>query len=351
MNKVLVTGGAGYVGSVLISELIQRGRAIKVYDKLYFGKEHLKDSMRRIELIQGDIRHFDKSHLDEVSDVIHLAALSNDPTAEFNPKANDAINTEGTRILAEACLEKGINKFIFASSASIYDKGLRSSNGIQDEKSEVEPIAAYSTSKHNAENILLGLGKNHPKFCPIIVRKGTIYGQSPRMRYDLVINTLVKNAFIDSRLKVNCGGNQWRPLVDIKDVARAYVTCLDADEKDVRGEIFNVSYGNFQIWDVAHRIKDAIKDIQPVEVDIDYSSGIIDRSYSISNKKLEEKLGFRYQVPIESSAREMALKIKNDLDKGKIKKADLGNPIYYNIKWLELLTDIERRLKEMGGVF
>ena len=347
--KVLVTGGAGYVGSVLVSELVQRGRTVRVYDKLYFGKDHLKDYMKRIELVSGDIRSFDNAFLDGIGAVVHLAALSNDPTAEFNPEANDAINTEGTRILAEACLQKGINRFIFASSASLYDKGLRSSNGIQDEKSDIDPIAAYSISKYNAENTLLELVRKNEKFCPVILRKGTVYGQSPRMRYDLVVNTMVKKAFSEGRLNVFCGGTQWRPLVDVKDAARAYVSCLDADEKDMRGEIFNVSYDNFQVWDIAHRVKEAIKDIQPVEVDIDYSSGAIDRSYSISNKKLEGKLGFRYQVSISASAREMALKIKSDLDKGKIKKSDLDNPIYYNIRWMEHLVDMEKRLKQMGG--
>ncbi len=348
--KVLVTGGSGYIGSVLVSELLQKGYAVKVFDKLYFGKEHLDKGGygSRIELIQGDIRKIDKSVLDDVGSVIHMAGLSNDPTAEFNPKANMEMNREGTKSLAGACIEKGINVFTYASTASIYDRGLRENSGLLDEETTVEPIAAYSESKFEGEKVLLELADKNPNFCPVILRQGTVYGQSPRMRYDLVINTMVKSAFVNNRIRVNCGGSQWRPLVDVRDVARAHIACLEAKVNDIRGEIFNIIYENYQILDLAHRVKESIKDIQSCEVDVDYREGRIDRSYKISKEKFEEKLKFRYRVPVEDSARNMAQHIKNYLSKGG-KVTDLDNPIYYNIKWMEHLVDMEKRLKQMGG--
>ena len=211
--KVLVSGGAGYIGSVLIQELLGRGYAVKVFDKMYFGKKHLENGGygSRIEFVQGDIRNFDASILNDVGAVIHLAGLSNDPTAEFNPKANMEMNCNGTNVLAEACIEKGVCKFTYASSASVYDKGLIGENELLNEESKVEPIAAYSQSKYLGERILLDLSEKNDRFCPVILRQGTVYGQSPRMRYDLVVNTMVKNAFINGRMKVFCGGMQWRP--------------------------------------------------------------------------------------------------------------------------------------------
>ena len=348
--KILVTGGAGYVGSVLVGELLQKGYAVRVFDRLYFGKEHLKSTEygSRVELVQGDIRNFDKGILNDIDGVIHLAGLSNDPTAEFNPAANMEMNKEGTTIIAEACIEKKINRFTYASSASVYDKGLRGNHELLNEKSVVEPIAAYSESKYEGEKVLLELlNKNHD-FCPVILRQGTVYGQSPRMRYDLVVNTMVKSSFTNNRIKVNCGGTQWRPLVDIRDVARAHIACLEAKIEDIRGEIFNVVYDNYQILDLAHRVKDAIKEIQQCEVDVDYTESRIDRSYRISNEKFEEKLKFRHKISVENSARIMAQNIRNNLLKGE-KANDLENPIYFNIRWMENLVEMEKRLKEMGG--
>lgn len=353
MSKVLVTGGTGYIGSVLVRDLVQRGYSTRIFDKLYFGKEHLGDLVKRVEVIQGDLRDFDKGVADRVlegvSSVIHLAGFSNDPMADYSPEANMAVNTEGTRILAEACAERGTKKFIFGSSASIYDRGTRSSEEIQDENSPVEPKAAYSISKFEAEKALLKIMEAHPDFCPVILRKGTIFGYSPRMRFDLVVNTFVKEAFLKGKLNVFCGGTQWRPLIDVTDVASAYSTCLEADADKVRGEIFNVVQGNYQVWDVAHRIKSALvenKLLPNLDVNIDYKDDRIDRSYQISGRKLEDRLGFRYKGTIE----EAAFDIGERISKGQIPVETLRDPKYYNIAWMEKLSWWEKTLKEIGKV-
>lgn len=344
--KVLVTGGAGYIGCVVTRELLQRGYSVRVLDKLYFGREPLKNLEGKIELVQGDIRNLNPSALEGIDAVIHLAALSNDPTAEYNPTANNEINTLGTKKLAEACIERKIWRFTFGSSASIYDRGLEGPDEIQDENAKVEPKAAYSVSKFEAEKELLKLAEKHENFIPVIFRKGTVYGYSPRMRYDLVVNTFVKNAMCANRLSVFCSGKGWRPLADVTDAAKAHILGIAAPAEKVRAQIFNVSYENYQILDLAHRTRYALGEMGiNTNVDVDYSPDKIDRSYRISNKKIEEVLGFRHRVSVEQSVQDMVKKIKEN------HQDDFGNPVYYNIRWMELLKNMEDRIKAMGSVF
>ncbi|MEM4325878.1 MAG: SDR family oxidoreductase [Candidatus Pacearchaeota archaeon] len=347
MSKVLVTGGAGYLGSVLVTCLIQEGYSVKVYDKFLFGKQSLERVKDRIEIIQGDIRNFNKEILDDVSYIIHLAAFSNDPMAYYDKEANRQINVGGTKILAEAAAQKeNIKIFLYSSSASIYDKGIKAGGEeIQTEESSVDPKLPYSISKYEGERVLLEIMKEHPKFCPVILRQGTLYGHSPRMRFDLVVNTFVRDAFTKGKLRVFCGGTQWRPLADVFDTARAYIEFIKyPNPEEMRGEIFNIVEGNYQVWDIAHRVKWALKDIVNVGVEIDYSEFGIDRSYKISGKKLEDRLGFRYKNKIESAAEKIALNIKRG-EYG----SDLNNSIYTNIEWIEYLKKIENLIKDLGG--
>lgn len=331
--KVLVTGGAGYIGSVLVRELQKKGYAVKVFDKLYFGRDSLNNIENKIELIQGDIRSIDKKNLDGVDAVCHLAGLSNDPTAEYNPSANIDINTYGTYKLAEICAEKGVNKFIFASSASIYDRGLSGSDELQDEKTNVpEPERAYSKSKFKAEQVILEIAEKNPNFCPVVLRQGTVYGASPRMRYDLVVNSMVKSAFEKGIIMVFCGGIQWRPLVDVRDISSVYITILEASIEKVKKQIFNVVAENIKILDLANIVKKNLNGFVNTEIEINYDERI-DRSYRISNNKLKTGLGFRYDWNVETSVIDIAKKIKH----GKI--SDFNNPIYYNIKWMEHLIN------------
>ena len=178
MSKILVTGGAGYIGSVLVEELVNKGYGVKVFDKLYFGREPLKNLEKRIEIRQGDIRNFDRNILNDVDEVIHFAGLSNDPMAQYNPEANMEINVEGTRNLAEACAKQGINRFTYASSASVYDKGLQDNDAgkLKDEETKVSQRDPYSVSKYEGENALLKIMKEHTDFSPVILRQGTVYG-------------------------------------------------------------------------------------------------------------------------------------------------------------------------------
>ncbi len=341
---ILVTGGAGYVGSVLVSALLDRGVAVRVYDKLLFGDTHLKNLGGKVEIVQGDIRTPKSSLFTNITAVIHLAGFSNDPTAEFNPKANLDINTNGTKIIAQMAKKCGVKRFVFGSSCSIYDKGLLADDNLKDERTEVDPRAAYAVSKYKAERELLKLMDKN--FCPVILRKGTIYGFSPRMRYDLVVNTMVRDALDKGKIKVFCGGEQWRPLVDITDVARAYIACLEAPEEKVCGQIFNLSFKNYRMLELAHWIEKVMKEqgLGEIKIEVDYSEKK-DRSYRVSAKKISDILGFTPTVSVEESVGQMIKKIKAS------GYTDFYHPRYYNISWMTLLSEMEKNLKKMGKIF
>lgn len=333
------------MGSVLAWELLERGFAVKILDRLYYGENGLRDIRDRVELVVGDMRVVDPSLLEDVDAVINLGGLSNDPTAEYNPKANYEMNTVAAIRLAEMCQEAGVQRYIFASSCSIYDRGVGNDERdvLQDEDSQVDPRAAYSSSKWAAEKGLLAMAGDN--FCPVILRKGTIYGFSPRMRYDLVVNTFVKDALSKGYITVYYGGEMWRPLVDVRDVARAYITCLQADKELVKGEIFNVSYRNMRVSELALRVRDALRDVGiDIEIEADYSYRGV-RSYRVSTAKIQRVLGFQPKISIEESVKDMVVKIHQ------YGYEDFENPRYYNIRWMRLLEEAARIIAITGSVF
>ena len=345
MRKLLLVGGAGYVGSVLAEELLERGYAVRILDRLYYGEDGLRNVRDRVELVVGDMRTLEKAVLGGIDAVINVGGLSNDPTAEYNPKANYEMNTVATSKLAELCKEQGISRYIFASSCSIYDTGV--GNGqkdqVQDETSSVNPRAAYSRSKYDAERALLEMADD--SFCPVILRKGTIYGFSPRMRYDLVINTFIKDALSKGILTIHYGGEIWRPLVDVRDAARAYIACLEADAPLVRAQIFNVCFNNMRISELALRVRETLRQLG-VAVDIrpDYGYKAV-RNYRVSTKKIEQVLGVYPKVTVEESVADMVQKIRQH---GYV---DFDNPKYYNIRWMRLLEEAQQVIRTTGSVF
>jgi len=343
-GKILVTGGGGYIGVVLAEELLKRGYAVKLLDTFYWGMEPIKNIKDKVEIVQADIRDVGKEVLKDVSAVIHQAGLSNDPMAEFNPEANFEINTKATKRFAQLCKENGVKRFTFASSASIYDKGLLAEDILQDENSKVSPKAAYSTSKYQAEKELLKLADKI--FCPVIFRQGTVYGFSPRMRYDLVVNTMLKTAMMINKLLVFCGGEQWRPLVDIHDVAQAHILAIESPEEKVCGQIFNLVYKNYRVLELAHWVRKAlreIKDLNP-EIEVDYSPRK-DRSYRISGEKIKKVLGWEPKISVEESLKDMIKKIEE------YSYTDWLNPKYYNIEWMKLLNEVVELQKKVKRIF
>ena len=338
-KKVLVTGGCGYIGSVLVPMLLERGYEVRVFDKLYFGEEPLKGILHNIELIPGDVRDFDPAILGDIEGVIHLGSLSNDPTAAFDPDATRTINFEGTMKLAKACKERGVEKFTFASTCAVYGFHL---DGMVDETSPVNPQSDYAKSKLDVDTELQKMADD--KFCPVSLRQATVFGFSPRMRWDIVMNAFVMHAFKTRRLDVWFGGETWRPVVHIRDTAKAHIRCLEADPGKVRGEIFNLVYKNYRILELAHRVRKALGEMGiNVEVDVNYDQ-VDNRSYRTAGEKISRVLGFTPSVSVEEGVTEIAGVLRTG------QYRDFDHPIYYNMRWMKLLIEVEERLKKTGKV-
>jgi nucleoside-diphosphate-sugar epimerase len=340
-KRVLVSGGAGYIGSVLVGMLLERGWAVRVLDRLYWGESPLSPWRDRIELVQADVREVPDKVLQNVDGVIHLAGLSNDPTAEYNPDANWQMNALATQRLAEACKRTGVGRFVFGSSCSIYD-GLPSGPSYNEETS-VQPKGPYATSKHYAEQALLELADD--AFDPVILRQATVHGLSTRMRFDLVVNTFVKDAVQNGHLLLHGGGWMWRPLVSIRDAAMAQITCLEAPKDKVHAQVFNVVQDNYQIRELAMLVAGSAQ-MRKYSVSLtDAPLPSIVRDYKCDNSKLRSVLGFAPQITVLESVEEMLHWIERD---GFV---DFNHPQYYNIRWMTLLEELRPQFSKFATVF
>jgi len=344
-QSILVAGGAGYLGCVLVEELLNRGYAVTVFDRLFFGDQGLEKLRDRVRLVSGDIRAIPAGVLENASAVINLAGLSNDPTAEYHPEANRQMNTLAARALAEMAKQAGVRRYLYASSCSIYDVGVADEDRdiLLTEEAAVEPHAAYAVSKLAGEREILALGDR--SFCPVALRMGTLFGFSPRMRYDLVVNTFVKDALQQGRLTLHYGGQMWRPLVDVRDAARAHVMALEAAENLVSREIFNVVAGNFRISELALRASEALREIGvPVEIKTTFQYAGV-RNYRVSGKKALSVLNYKPLVTVEESIRHM---VENIRAAG---YTNFDHDRYYNIRWMKLLEEVQAIIGITGTLF
>ncbi|MGP6159377.1 MAG: NAD-dependent epimerase/dehydratase family protein [Vulcanimicrobiaceae bacterium] len=346
--RVLVTGGAGYIGVVLCRQLLEAGHAVVVLDRLFWGRKPLAGL--EVEIISGDVREFDERWLDGVEAVCHLSGLSNDPTAEYNVEANWQMNALGTERLVAACKARGVERFTFASSASIYDREsssleLSRSPIMCDETTAVEPRGAYSISKKYAEDAILRAADAN--FVPVIFRQGTVYGYSPRMRFDLVVNTFIKDAVVFRKLYLHGGGWMWRPLVDVEDVAKIHVMALAAPLELIRGQIFNVLEENYQIRQLAMLVAGSLSLLDPpIRVDLEEAPlPKLVRNYRMSNAKLSRALGF-------TPSRTVLESIADMLERLPLQKIDeFGDPRYYNIRWMTLLEEFHVEQRQFASIY
>jgi nucleoside-diphosphate-sugar epimerase len=330
--RVLVTGGAGYIGSVLVPTLIERGYQVRVVDLGLFGTGHLP---AEAEVIQADVVDFDQQWLKDVDAVIHLAGLSNDPMADFSPRLNYLYNAASAAIIAHAAKGAGISRFIFASTCSVY--GLNDSTEV-DEEHPVCPRFPYSVSKVMAERALLCLSDQD--FRPIILRKGTVVGWSPRMRYDLAANVMVKTALTQKKIVVH-NPSLWRPFVDVKDVAVAYVRALDA--APALTGIFNIAHDNFTIGRLADAVATTLKEYG-IRVPVETERRQDLRSYRVSLRKAYDVLDFRTAISMEESVKIMLDHILSN------EQADFDNPIYTNVEWLRMNMVKTRTVEQLSAV-
>jgi nucleoside-diphosphate-sugar epimerase len=332
---VLVTGGAGYIGAVLTRRLLDRGYRVRILDRLYWGRGPIAPVLDRIEVVEADVRDMSATALDGVDAVIHLAGLSNDPTAEYDPAANWQMNAVATETLGRACVDRDVERLVFASSCSLYD-GLPP--GMHDETAPIEPRGAYATSKRYGEESLASLVDEG--LCPVMLRNGTVYGHSPRMRFDLVVNTFVKDALLKGRLSLHGGGWMWRPLVDVRDVADAMIAAMEAPAELVRGEIFNVLHSNYQIRELAMLVAGSVQLLgRPVTLE-EQPAPRLTRDYECSNTKLASRLGFQPSRSVVEAIEGILAAI--DVED----RTMLTDPRFYNIRWLELLSELTPQIDQ-----
>jgi nucleoside-diphosphate-sugar epimerase len=342
--NVLVTGGAGYIGLELCRQLLERGDSVRVLDRFFFGEQPLlalaEAGGGRLSFVRGDVRAFEEDVLEGIDGISHLAGLSNDPTAEYNTEANWQMNAVATERLATAAKRRGIARFVFGSSASLYD-GI--GPGMFDELTPVKPRGAYSISKKYGEDALLAL--TGTGFAPTILRQGTVFGWSPRMRFDLVVNTFLKDAALAGKLYLHGGGWQWRPLVDVSDVARAHLACLAAPLDAVGGEIFNVMEENYQVRQLAMLVAGSLS-LRGRAVTLEEAPlPKLVRDYRMSNQKLTQRLGFTPAVTVLESIDVMLEKLPLD------DVAWLANPRWYNIAWMSVLEEVHAAQRAYDEIY
>lgn len=330
-KTILVTGGAGYVGNVLVRALLNRGYQVRVLDKLIFTDQSLREILNQIEFIKGDVRSVGPEIMEGIDGIIHLAGFSTDPVSNYNPRYTDLLNHLATERVAKMAKEKGIERFVFASSCSIYfTYNTPPDPLLSKETDSLNPISSYSLSKRAAEQALLEL--TDETFQPVIFRKGTIYGLSPRMRYDLILNAFTKDAFSGRLLTVDAGGQIWRPMVDIQDVVSAYIKALELPLEKIGGKIFNVSGENWHAGELAQQVQKIVKERKGIDISINVRPPDVTRNYKADNSLFKETFQF-------SPSRSLADAIFEIWDHLERHPEDASNPIYYNnkwsIKWLE----------------
>ncbi len=318
MKKIFITGGAGYVGSVLTPYLLSKGFKVTVLDLMIYGSSVLSKN-KNLTIIKGDIR--DENLMNKIlpnhDAVIHLACISNDPSFELNPKLGKSINLDAFEPLVKISKKNSIKRFIYASSSSVY--GIKKEKDV-DELKSLEPLTDYSRFKAECEKILLKYESSD--FTTTVIRPATVCGYGPRQRLDVIVNILTNLAYHKRKILV-LGGNQLRPNIHIIDMARVYETLLTKDKDLISGQIFNAGYENQKVIDLAGIVKKVIGN--DVKIEIQRSND--NRSYHISSNKIKKVLNFSTERTIEDAVKDL----KNAFDQGLLKDT-LTNDSYFNIK-------------------
>lgn len=338
--KVLVAGAGGYVGAILCKDLLDLNISVVALDRFFFGTDKLEHlSGKNIEIVREDIRYFDEKILEGIDAVIDLAGLSNDATSEINPIFTKEINCDGSIRLATLSKKKGVKHYIYSSSASVY--GFSSKKFLL-ETDKLNPLTEYAKSKLSVEKELQRLYSD--RFNITILRNSTIYGFSPRMRFDLAVNIMSMRGFKEGIVYVMGDGMQWRPFVHVKDVCRAFTMCLQNPEK-CSGEIFNVGSNdqNYSIKTLAEYVSSIIPGSKVIYIPDNPDH----RSYSLNFDKIGSKLGYRTIFGVSDGVKE----IVNALKSGEISHED---PTTHTLKWYQTLIHWNSKIEEIrlnGKIF
>ncbi|MGK7873294.1 MAG: NAD-dependent epimerase/dehydratase family protein [Xenococcaceae cyanobacterium] len=321
IKQIYITGGAGYVGSRLVPRLLEEGYRVTVLDLMIYGEDVLP-SHPHLQTIKGDIR--DRSLLQETipghDAVIHLACISNDPSFELNPDLGKSINLDAFQPLVEISKQAGVNRFIYASSSSVY--GIKEEPDVHEEMS-LEPLTDYSRFKADCETILAKY--QSPEFTTVTIRPATVCGYSPRQRLDVVVNILSNLAFHKREISV-FGGAQLRPNIHIEDMVESYLVLLKAPTEKIAGEIFNAGYENQSVLKLAQTVKQVMGE----DVKLNTTPTNDNRSYHISSKKIAQILGFVPQHTIREAVEDM----KQAFESGLLPNS-LTDERYFNIKRMQ----------------
>jgi len=297
-GTVLVTGAGGYIGSTLVPMLLEEGYRVRALDRYFFGRELLPEHPH-LEIVQEDARLIKPQHLAGVDHVIDLVALSNDPAGEQFQQETYAINHQARAATARLAKELGVKRYVLPSSCSIY--GFQPPEVIADERTPTNPLTTYAKANEMAERDVLPLSS--PDFTVVVLRQATVYGYSPRMRFDLAINGMTYGAWKTGVLPLMRDGTQWRPMVHVKDTARAQMFMLSATPEKIGGRIFNVGSadGNYQLGPLAEKVAEIV----PRDVRIEWYGDPDHRSYRVAFDKLHA-LGFRTLYRAEDGVRDIA---------------------------------------------
>lgn len=310
--KVLIAGGAGYLGSVLIPRLIERGYKVDVVDLFWFGN-HLP---KQTGILNKDIFQLTAEDLEPYDQVIFLAGLSNDPMAEYSPSKNFVFNAAAPAYLAYIAKIAKVKRYIYASSCSVYGY---TENELYDEGRPVSSHYPYGISKLQGEQAVTQMIDE--EFSVISLRKGTISGYSPRMRLDLIVNTMFKSAMKDHVITVN-NPSIWRPILSIDDAATAYIRAVEANQK-ISG-VFNIASGNYTVGEVADLVKGAIKERMGIQVNLEIKHIQDFRNYKVTTEKAANVLSFHPAGDVRS----IVFNLIDNFERFK----DVDNPLYSNIQ-------------------
>ena len=324
-RRVMVTGGAGYVGAVLVPKLLAAGHRVSVLDLYIYG-----DTLSavagdpKLRQVKGDIRDPQAvaRALEGCDSVIHLACISNDPSFELDPGLGASINHNAFLPLVRAAKDAGVERFIYASSSSVY--GIKDEENVTEDLA-LEPLTDYSKFKALCEEELLAA--REPGFAVLVVRPATVCGYSPRLRLDLTVNILTNHAVHNGRIKV-FGGSQRRPNIHIADMTDLYLLCLKAPAEAIDGGVYNAGYQNHPVMEIAEMVRSVVGEV-PIEVEP--SDDL--RSYHVCSDKIRRELGFAPRHTIEQAVSGL-----RDAFAAGLAPNAMDEPRYYNIKRMQELA-------------
>ncbi|MDO8467191.1 MAG: SDR family oxidoreductase [bacterium] len=332
LKKVLVTGSNGYIGSLLVPLLQEKGYEVLGVDAGYFDDpECVFKKTANFTAIKKDVRDINESDLSSVDAICHLAALSNDPMGALDSQLTMDINLNGSIRLAKLAKESGVKKFLFSSSCSIY--GALGGEKPVDEETPTDPRTAYAISKVEFEKVLKGMADE--KFCPIILRNATAYGSSSKLRLDIVLNNFAANAFSAGEVKILSDGTPWRPMIHAEDIARLFVAFLETPEEKVRGEAINCGQDkeNYQVKEIAQIVQGVFP---KAKISLSDKPDKDSRSYRVSFQKLQKILpDFKFKWDLKKAAEEL----RDDFQKHGLPEKPLEQRHFIRLKQINHLKD------------